>query len=257
MCDFRREPVVFALVSRPGAEAARTGDRAHQADISDLTRLIGRILHLPDRACVKSFLSRGSRVARPAQCPNRGTCQDAADILADTSPALRPLFAPTVSEPPSSISRSAPGAPRSAGASRRTGAGSGGSRPAGASSSGRASPSRPPVLTRRCWRLVSDHASIRAGSTRRQVPEVVREHAQLQPDLVRSEPVTRQARPMRGLFALLDPLLGRAALVVEAHDGPIGEREIRHDEADAREQLAGVVLDFATTRRAVVQLSAW
>ena len=39
-------------------------------------------------------------------------------------------------------------------------------------------------------------------------------------------------------------LLGGAALVVEPHDGAIVDREIRHDEADAREQLADVVLDL-------------
>jgi hypothetical protein len=44
--------------------------------------------------------------------------------------------------------------------------------------------------------------------------------------------------------------------MVEPHDGAIEEQEIRHDEADAREQLADVVLDFATIRLAVAQLSA-
>jgi len=48
---------------------------------------------------------------------------------------------------------------------------------------------------------------------------------------------------MRGLLALLDPWLGGAELFVVPHDGGIGEREIRHDEADARERLADVVLD--------------
>ena len=60
---------------------------------------------------------------------------------------------------------------------------------------------------------------------------------------------------MRRLLAFLDPLLGRAPLVVEPDDGAIGEREIRDDEADAREQLADVVL-VATVRLGVVQLSA-
>ena len=36
-----------------------------------------------------------------------------------------------------------------------------------------------------------------------QIPEVVGEHAQLQPDLVRAEPVTGEPRPMRGLLAPL------------------------------------------------------
>ena len=58
-----------------------------------------------------------------------------------------------------------------------------------------------------------------------QIPDVVGEHAQLQPDFVRAEPVSRQSRPMR-LFAFLDPLLGYTALVIEPHDGTIGELEI-------------------------------
>jgi hypothetical protein len=49
---------------------------------------------------------------------------------------------------------------------------------------------------------------------------------------------------VRRLLAFLDPLLRRPALVVEPHDGAIGELEIRHDEADAREQLAVMMLDF-------------
>jgi hypothetical protein len=50
---------------------------------------------------------------------------------------------------------------------------------------------------------------------------------------------------MRRLLPLFDPLFRGAALVVEPHDGAIGEREIRHDEADA----AG------TARRRGVRLS--
>ena len=49
---------------------------------------------------------------------------------------------------------------------------------------------------------------------------------------------------MRGLLAFLDPLLGGPALVVKPHDGTIGEREIRDDRADTREQLTYMVLDF-------------
>jgi hypothetical protein len=61
---------------------------------------------------------------------------------------------------------------------------------------------------------------------------------------------------MRRLLSLFDPLLLGTALVVEPHDGAIGERQIRHDEADAREQLADVVFDFRYDRLCVVQLSA-
>ena len=101
------------------------------------------------------------------------------------------------------------------------------------------------------------------GDSRRQhqpppeIPEVVGQHAELEPDLIRPEPVTRQPCPVRRLLAFLDPLLRRPALVVKAHDGTIREREIRHDEADAGEQLTDVVLDFRhdpSGRRPVVRL---
>lgn len=54
---------------------------------------------------------------------------------------------------------------------------------------------------------------------------------------------------MRRLLSLFDPLFRGAALVVKPHDGAIGEREIRDDEADAREQLAGVVLGVRETAK--------
>ena len=56
---------------------------------------------------------------------------------------------------------------------------------------------------------------------------------------------------MRRLLAFLDPFLGGPALVVDPDDGTILDREIRHDEADAREQLTDVVLGFchAPSRR--------
>ena len=41
----------------------------------------------------------------------------------------------------------------------------------------------------------------------------------------------------------------RPALVVRPHDGAIREREIRHDEADARKQLVDVTLDFREPSR--------
>lgn len=77
-----------------------------------------------------------------------------------------------------------------------------------------------------------------------QIPEVVGEHTRLQVHLVGPEPVTRKPRPVRGLLALLDLLLRGPALVVESDDGPTRERQVRHDEPDAQEQLTGVVLDL-------------
>ena len=47
-----------------------------------------------------------------------------------------------------------------------------------------------------------------------------------------------------GPFAFLDPLLGRAALIVERHD-PLGwVRQVRHDEADAGIEFARMPLDL-------------
>ena len=46
------------------------------------------------------------------------------------------------------------------------------------------------------------------------------------------------------LLPLLDPLLGGAPLVIKPHDRAIRDLEIGHNEADAREQLARVMLDF-------------
>ena len=65
-----------------------------------------------------------------------------------------------------------------------------------------------------------------------QVSQVVSRGAQLQVDLIRPEPVTEQPRPMRCLFAFLDPRFGGAAPVVEPHDRSTGQAQIRHDEAD-------------------------
>jgi len=77
-----------------------------------------------------------------------------------------------------------------------------------------------------------------------QVPQVVCQHAQLQAHFVGAESVTRQPCPMRCLLALLDPLLGRAPFVVEPHNRPTRETEIRDDKAHSPEQLSDMVLDF-------------
>jgi hypothetical protein len=51
-----------------------------------------------------------------------------------------------------------------------------------------------------------------------QIAELVGDHPEEQPDLVGSEPVAGETRPMGGFLAFLDPLLGRPALVIEADD---------------------------------------
>src|SRR5713226_3420161 len=47
---------------------------------------------------------------------------------------------------------------------------------------------------------------------------------------------------MRGLLAFLDPLLGRATLIIEAHYRPAGQAQVRDDKADSREQFPEVEL---------------
>jgi hypothetical protein len=47
---------------------------------------------------------------------------------------------------------------------------------------------------------------------------------------------------MRGLLAFLDPLLGRAPLIIEPNHRRTGQAQVRGDEADSREQLPEVEL---------------
>ena len=49
---------------------------------------------------------------------------------------------------------------------------------------------------------------------------------------------------MGGFLALLDPLLGRPALIVEADDGSVRPGQGGHDEAHPREEFPEVVLDL-------------
>ena len=65
-----------------------------------------------------------------------------------------------------------------------------------------------------------------------------------QADLVGPEAVAGEARPVGGGFALLDPLLGRPALVVEADDGPVRPGEGGDDEAHPREKFPEMMLDL-------------
>ena len=75
-----------------------------------------------------------------------------------------------------------------------------------------------------------------------EVAQVVGQDAQLPAHLVCPEPMARQPRPVGGLLAFLDPLLRRAALVVEPDDRAARKDPVGHNEPDAREQLTPVVL---------------
>src|SRR5262245_30892250 len=75
-----------------------------------------------------------------------------------------------------------------------------------------------------------------------QIAKIVGDHLEEEPDLVGPEAVAREARPMGGFLALLDPLLGRPALIVEADDGSVRPGQGGHDEAHPREKFPEVVL---------------
>jgi hypothetical protein len=75
------------------------------------------------------------------------------------------------------------------------------------------------------FRLDSDQSLIGFGGRQRaqEVAEIVSECMKLQTHCVGGERSARQPRPLDRTLAFLDPLLGRAALVVEGDD-PFGRR---------------------------------
>ncbi len=68
-----------------------------------------------------------------------------------------------------------------------------------------------------------------------EVAQVVRQHEQLQSHLIVVEAVAAQSRPAQRVLAFLDPLLGRAAAVVEVHHALGPAAQVGHNEPDARE----------------------
>src|SRR6516165_7540544 len=66
----------------------------------------------------------------------------------------------------------------------------------------------------------------------------------LEPHRVGGERSARQSRPFDRALAFLDPLLARAALVVESNDALGRAAHVRHDEADAGIKFFGMPLDL-------------
>ncbi len=62
----------------------------------------------------------------------------------------------------------------------------------------------------------------------------------LEPHFVIAEPFARQSFPVDSVFALLDVLLCRAALVVEADDPSGVQGQIGEDKTNTREQITGM-----------------
>ena len=83
------------------------------------------------------------------------------------------------------------------------------------------------------------------GQPRQEVAQVVRQGEHLKPDLIVHGIAATHPRPLDRVFALLDPLLRRAAPVVKLHHAGSSSAQVRDDEAHAGEQLALVVLDHA------------
>src|SRR2546425_896612 len=76
-----------------------------------------------------------------------------------------------------------------------------------------------------------------------EIAKAVGDHPEEQPNLSGPEPATGDAGPVGGGLALLDPLLGRPALVVEADDCSVRPQR-GDDEAYSGKQFTEVMLDL-------------
>ena len=81
----------------------------------------------------------------------------------------------------------------------------------------------------------------RQRQTPQEVRQVVRQREQLQSRLVVFERAAGELRPLDGVLALLDPLLRRAATVVELHHALRLLGQVGHNEPDTGEQLARTI----------------
>ena len=80
--------------------------------------------------------------------------------------------------------------------------------------------------------------------TPQKIAQVIGQDKQTQPHLIRDKMLAGQSRPVQGIFAFLDPLLGGAATVVKVNH-PLGLcAHIGHDETDSRKEFAAMPLDL-------------
>ncbi len=77
-----------------------------------------------------------------------------------------------------------------------------------------------------------------------EIPEIVSKRMKLETDGVGGEGTARQPRPFDCALALFDPLLARAALIVEGDDILGRPRHVRDDKADARIEFARTPFDL-------------
>ena len=77
-----------------------------------------------------------------------------------------------------------------------------------------------------------------------EISKVIGQHTELETHGVGGEGPTSQPGPFDRALALFNPLLSRAALVVEGDDSLGPPRQVAHDEADARVKLAPMPSDL-------------
>lgn len=77
-----------------------------------------------------------------------------------------------------------------------------------------------------------------------EVAEIVGERVKLEANRIGGEGPTGKPRPFDRALALFDPLLARAALVIEGDDIRGAPRHVDDDEPDARIKLARMPLDL-------------
>ena len=85
---------------------------------------------------------------------------------------------------------------------------------------------------------------LRQSQRPHEVTEIVGQRMQLKPDGVGGEGAARQPRPLRSVLSFLDPLLRRAAPVVEGDDALGRARQVGHDKSNRWIKLARMPFDF-------------
>jgi hypothetical protein len=110
------------------------------------------------------------------------------------------------------------------------------------------------LLLETCQRPVRDR--LRRRQRAQEVAEIVGERMKLKADGIGGERAAGKPRPFDRALALLDPLLARAALVVEANDVLGRPRHVGHDKPDARVEFARMPFDLGDDATRLVQVPA-
>ena len=101
---------------------------------------------------------------------------------------------------------------------------------------------RPLVFTSRCCSLSATTSRSSSAVPAATSSQVIGHQGQPKPDFIGAESAAAQPRHLHRQFAFLDPLLGRAALVVEPHHRPAARLQVGHDEPHSGKQFAEVKL---------------